>query len=627
MYISALFFISWCLLQASSHAATNTEGDTALVFRPSAIFTHRGDLLLPASYWHFTTLLDAASFAKHVLELRKLALQIQQHQSKILPTTQDLDRNDHASPSDQAFAEAVIAELAQLEYSVTHTATVITSRKSRGLINAGGEILNYLFGTATQAETDRLSAALQQVRRNGRAVHHALSLEVSMFNRTQDLLAQHDHRLRELAKKQRDLLATVSTNTSLTIRQLHLARMIQSLEHLLTQGREITSVFRSAVDAILRERMVPSLFPPEHFRDSLREIRFHLQPDLALAGERQSLYSLYRAAKAISGTAGTSLFLTVRIPIVKRTQRYSLYQTMLLPQAFADHQAYLSHEKTEPEFFAISQDNSTYLLLSQNDVDACSLLDAEYICSAEHTSIFTTKHGSCVYALYTSAPFGTDCASVLKKQARPLFAQIGKRAVAYTVPTGTTAHMTCPGERAPSTREFVIDRSGVINMGPSCTLRVADRLFYAEGKPILHEEQLTPFHPISPSPFPPTFRDVIALHSSLFNNSNSSDTIFDRFSSLPPPLRISDLDDIVRSINTDLSTSADPWQWLPTINPSAAVQGSFYVLAAFACVILILFLIRNWDHGHRTPSTKTEVHFTPPRDPITQPGQRPFMPL
>jgi len=71
------------------------------------------------------------------------------------------------------------AEWEQLNFELAHVEKLLPmTRQRRGLLNFGGDLLNFLFGTATSAEIQVLQQAVENVKEQQTAIIHSIDISL-----------------------------------------------------------------------------------------------------------------------------------------------------------------------------------------------------------------------------------------------------------------------------------------------------------------------------------------------------------------------------------------------------------------------------------------------------------------
>jgi len=120
-------------------------------------FLYQRDLIVTGNFWNIVVNLDL-KWCRTQLDLICIVLrQVQTFQGN--PRTLKVDRYVTQQEISYLYAvwEQLNSELADVEKLLPMT------RRKRGLLNFGGEVLHFLFGTATSAEMQVLHQAIENI--------------------------------------------------------------------------------------------------------------------------------------------------------------------------------------------------------------------------------------------------------------------------------------------------------------------------------------------------------------------------------------------------------------------------------------------------------------------------------
>jgi hypothetical protein len=89
-----------------------------------------------------------------------------------------------------------------------------TDRRKRGLVDAGGTTLQWLFGVATERDLEGVNDHLQALSKETTAIVHAVAHQASMVNDTWRELGEHALIMQQLDKAHRALEKEVNSGKS-----------------------------------------------------------------------------------------------------------------------------------------------------------------------------------------------------------------------------------------------------------------------------------------------------------------------------------------------------------------------------------------------------------------------------
>ncbi|KZS18257.1 Uncharacterized protein APZ42_015679 [Daphnia magna] len=199
------------------------------------------------------------------------------------------------------------------------------TRRKRGLFDGGGQLLNWLFGTATTKDLESVYSRLESFDKKGLKVVHLLQLNMTMRH-----LAEHESEISALmtvvSQMRREQAQPRKVfNDSWT----HLARELLFLQKVTRSGEKANRALHSMADVLhgwqtgLADaaigRLSPLLCPPNVLAKALNSVRQALPQGwgLTLALQGGNCWRAYQEARCVS-YAGSHQQRVVGIPFVRR---------------------------------------------------------------------------------------------------------------------------------------------------------------------------------------------------------------------------------------------------------------------------------------------------------------------
>ena len=379
-------------------------------------------------------------------------------------------------------------------YQVLRGALVgTTDRKKRGLVNAGGTTLQWLFGVATERDLEGVNDHLQALSKETTAIVHAVAHQASMVNDTWRELGEHALIMQQLDKAHRALEKEVNRW------RVNMLETVNSLEWQFIMGSRIDEAFRSAQRTLDWVRMTledfgvglamlavgklpPELFPPSRLRKVLKEIRPRLNAgwDLTPALQAGNLWKAYQEAQVVSAATTHGLRLFIHLPVIEVTRNFELYETFVLPVFGATGEFGLQYANI-PAFLAVDMDRQTFIELSEADVRSCQGR-AGAVCPPRGAIYRKNFRKTCAMALFLQDPERTkaDCDKVVVEWKGPEAKYLGHRQWAVSMKMPRSLVMACP--LVTGARDFPkaeLPSVGIVEIPRGCSVQTDEWILQA----------------------------------------------------------------------------------------------------------------------------------------------------
>jgi hypothetical protein len=233
-----------------------------------------------------------------------------------------------------------LLEIVSGRYRTLREALVGPDKQSkRGLVDAGGTVLQWLFGVATGRDLEGLNGQLQALVRETTGIIHAVEQQATLVNETWQELGEH------VLVMQQSNKAHMSLEKEFNRWKVNIVETVSSLERQMLLAARIDDAFWTAQQTMDWVRMTledvsiglallatgklpPELFPPSQLRIVLKDIRSRLTTgwDLTPALQTGDLWRAYREAQVVSAATKNGLRLFIHLPIIEVTQSFELYE-------------------------------------------------------------------------------------------------------------------------------------------------------------------------------------------------------------------------------------------------------------------------------------------------------------
>ncbi len=251
-------------------------------------------------------------------------------------------------------------------------------RSKRGLVDAGGTVLQWLFGVATGRDLEGLNGQLQALGRETTGIIHAVAQQATLVNETCRELGEHVLVMQQLNKAHMSLekefnwwkVNIVETVSSLERQMLLVARIddaLRTAQQTMDWVRMTLEDVRVSLALLATGKLPPELFPPSQLRIVLKDIRSRLTTgwDLTPALQTGDLWRAYQEAQVVSAATKNGLRLFIHLPIIEVTQSFELYEIFVLPVFSTAGNIGLRYAPI-PAFLAVGMDRQTFMELTES---------------------------------------------------------------------------------------------------------------------------------------------------------------------------------------------------------------------------------------------------------------------
>ena len=218
--------------------------------------------------------------------------------------------------------------------------------RRRGLINAGGSILNVLFGTATVMDLAELHDVIDVMQRKEDTIVHSLNQQVTYFKQLDDTvkfnyqaIVNLSTTLKGIALKAQEGFQEVSARLSRNSQLIEAATVIRQLEFALTQLEVNIDELIDAMQYVHLGRIPMNLVSPTTLKELLRNVTLTSPEgfELVFGLHLNSVYLYYEVIEAIMLADVNSFKLVLRVPLKTVNRQYELYKMVVLPTRISDN--------------------------------------------------------------------------------------------------------------------------------------------------------------------------------------------------------------------------------------------------------------------------------------------------
>ena len=171
-----LVVVIWC--GTSTYAEESKPTITTIDSPTTLYFDAVGQLLVYPTHWKVVTYVNLRPTHSLWRQVKAHQLQIVNYCAKIRDTTW------YATTDCQSFAPYVRSKIRYVEQLKDIVAAYLNTqpeRKKRGILNFGGDVLKFLFGTLTQADANRYTRHIEQLETEQQSSLHISQEQVTVL--------------------------------------------------------------------------------------------------------------------------------------------------------------------------------------------------------------------------------------------------------------------------------------------------------------------------------------------------------------------------------------------------------------------------------------------------------------
>ena len=474
-----------CRLGKCQRGEETTPGlRNGLLFRP------RGPLTLATGKWTVVIRFRQQDTEKQANTLRKHFVEIDDVLQK-LKWAHDNDSDTAEARRGRQFLEEMSkiwkheklwmnAELQTAEAGIKELqAELKLSRQTRGLINAIGDGLNWLFGTATEDDTKALRKQIKGVEAGLGKLHHMTELQTTLIGTLTEGQKLNTRNLALLAKKAAEMERAIITDREAD----HIT--MRNIRRELDLSQTITSAIRTAGAAVMafhhevrdvakalehtqQGLVTPAIMTPTRLKTTLSSVTAQLPegwiPAVPMTDAPAHIYH-FLDLSALAIEDGWEVH--IKIPLQYRPySQYQLYQVTAIPTHLPNSSFALQTELSS-EYFAISRDQRLHLQAKSSEVSRCRQAGGRTMCHQLTPLIKETRDG-CMYHAFRDDKQKANkaCKKQVTKPTPQVYALTAEKWL-YVLPTEETFSMQCAGQLQP-TKGFRLQGTGVFSLPPGC---------------------------------------------------------------------------------------------------------------------------------------------------------------
>ena len=555
-------FIVLIILLAFSSQTTSSILEK-IEHAPGIIFTDLGTTQLYQTTWTLLIHYDLRNYQKEFLLLQNCTKQILQICNKLNETNffSQTDKDDCYLIYDQL-------TLQFRDLTTTHDA-LIPNRQKRSYFDAGGYLLNTLFGTLDERYAKTNDDNLRQLKTKQDIIFDLLKNHTSVLETFSTFVHKTDEEIQTQFSILNKHIAKIDFDRNWSHVQ---AELHNHLNMISTYAALIFSRFRDTQNHILDSLSSPkvstlNLLSPEILLQELTRIEQNIPGSLHIPQIANKINTelIFKTSQVESKIVKNRLICIIHIPLVSTTP-YQIFRPIPLPMHTQTGYSYI---EPRADIIMVTHNRDKITYMTNQEFSSCTQIQSRnYLCKSQNP-------------LYTSKSEYFDCELNLLKHTSTLppsckvkptvpgnyWVQIAPNRFAYALIEPQVIDIICHN----NITHFHLSDIGIVNIPEHCHLRNEELLITSE----------TTHSTLVKAEFVPQI-DITHLH---FNNEFSQEQ---RFTS-PIILRLNNtnqLDDITKSIRNLRRLQAQQ----PAVRLHFNSNSHYYIPILFSLIILTLLL-------------------------------------
>jgi hypothetical protein len=217
-------------------------------------------------------------------------------------------------------------------------------RRRRGILDFGGHVFKFLFGTATTSEVQELHSRVSKLDSKKDDMIHAVEAQMTLLRtvdkearqNTVDLLLEAKSlrgTVSQIIKLNRTLKETADQIQTTFEIQRNVARIMRELEFYALRLQQKLIPLHEGIDVSSSGRLSSVLVPPHNLSVILQQVVLKLLRDISLITgmEVNNMHAYYDVARVPAYSTTGSIRLVVRIPLRGSDRVMILYRAESLP--------------------------------------------------------------------------------------------------------------------------------------------------------------------------------------------------------------------------------------------------------------------------------------------------------
>jgi len=428
-------WILYIFLCASAAANAENHGlDKGL------IFIEKATSLVSASSWLITLDVNISDFRQGLLTFTESVNAFNPaHQFNKLTENYDLDENlilylEKEARYFKIGAESLLKEIDGIEFTINGL-TEANRREKRSVFDLGGDVLQFLFGSATDKDYNKLNRKIENLTSSNSEMTHIVKEQLTIINKSYATLVDQQRKFQKLQlltdflqkdfitfqKQQKDEINKINYRLEFLSKVLQVARSLSdTFDALSLNVHQLKTAFQFARMGQLDEYFLPH----QKFLRLLKEVQVKLPhgKEILAHNVEGNLQIMYHLAELSVFAYKGLLRIFIHFPIYDSAKLFKIYKVLPLPTKINNSDLFFMIQPRS-EYFAISKNLEYYYPMTLSDFLAC-VQNTLFVCAPTQT-IYKSSEQHCLYNLFTGKLINIEqlCNLQTLKTFQPIFYQ------------------------------------------------------------------------------------------------------------------------------------------------------------------------------------------------------------
>ena len=318
-------------------------------------------------------------------------------------------------------------------------------RKKRGLINAGGNVLKFLFGVGTEDDMANFNKKIDKVASDSKVLLHLSEIHTSVLKDMNHSVQKNIKGLGDVTIKLANAVDSFRKWKLNVYSLLSLSSYARTIHAEFAQTRHLVGELLQSIHQLGKGQLHPALVKPSLLLTTLINIHSQLPPglDYLLPPTVKSIQKFYEFCHLQIMAGNEMLRLRIKIPLSQKTESFQLFKIIPWPTTNENSSALIV--ETSTDYFAMSTDNKSYVELTESELEQCIDYVTIKVCDIT-VMIYEKPYETCAYALFNGhQPNPETCIRKVVINPRSRFIFVKEEGLwVYNVPRTIELKITCP---------------------------------------------------------------------------------------------------------------------------------------------------------------------------------------
>lgn len=289
-----------------------------------------------------------------------------------------------------------------------------STRSKRGLINAGGHILKWLFGTPNSEDLEHINTKVEELKTVSGTLIHSEENQLSIMKDMNSKMITNTRAIKEIMEKlsiSHGHLAisftglgneeNIMLHRSLS-KHLQFTAMLRHLGQAIDEAKLRIVEFRQALELINSGRISSKLLSPHDFVNTLSNVEkllpAYLKMIIPVTLEDIFMYYSFCTAQAVATKDGISFIVVV--PLGSSDRHFYTYKIESIP-LYKDNLRHWLKWKIDSDYLLVSKDRQYFTSIKAPILNDCQ--DKHFYLCPNSVTVFHHTVGDCSFSLFTSS--------------------------------------------------------------------------------------------------------------------------------------------------------------------------------------------------------------------------------